>query len=318
MTGLGARGVSVRFGPLQALDDVALRVNPGHAVMLVGPNGAGKSTLIKVLLGLVRPDSAVFEMDGERVRVDNDWKRRIGYLPEAVAFSDNLSGLQLIRFFASARGVPRARIDEVLRRVGLSAAARRAIRGYSRGMRQRLGLAVAILSTPDLLVLDEPTVGLDQEGLAVLWSLIAEWLLWSLIAEWREAGRMVLASTHDLALMERRMDEICVLRGGRVIAHGTAEALRRSASLRNRIWLEVGEAPDPKVELLCEAMRAWGKGRIERVGDRILAEVASEETLALVEIQSGFPGVVRGIRVEEPTLDIIYDKLLSRPGRGET
>jgi len=262
-----------------------------------------------VLLGLVRPDSAVFEMDGERARVDNDWKRRIGYLPEAVAFSDNLSGVQLIRFFASARGVPRARIDEVLRRVGLRAASRRVIRGYSRGMRQRLGLAVAILSTPDLLVLDEPTVGLDQEGLAVLWSLIAEW---------REAGRMVLASTHDLALMERRMDEICVLRGGRVIAHGTAEALRRSASLRNRIWLEVGEAPDPKVELLCEAMRAWGKGRIERVGDRILAEVASEETLALVEIQSGFPGVVRGIRVEEPTLDIIYDKLLSRPGRGET
>jgi len=309
MTGLGARGVSVRFGPLQALDDVALRVDPGHAVMLVGPNGAGKSTLIKVLLGLVRPDSAVFEMDGERARVDNDWKRRIGYLPEAVAFSDNLSGVQLIRFFASARGVPRSRIDEVLRRVGLRAASRRVIRGYSRGMRQRLGLAVAILSTPDLLVLDEPTVGLDQEGLAVLWSLIAEW---------REAGRMVLASTHDLALMERRMDEICVLRGGRVIAHGTAEALRRSASLRNRIWLEVGEAPDPKVELLCEAMRAWGKGRIERVGDRILAEVASEETLALVEIQSGFPGVVRGIRVEEPTLDIIYDKLLSRPGRGET
>jgi Cu-processing system ATP-binding protein len=309
MTGLGVRGVSVRFGPLQALDDVALRVDPGHAVMLVGPNGAGKSTLIKVLLGLVRPDFAVFEMDGERVRVDNDWKRRIGYLPEAVAFSDNLSGAQLIRFFASARGVPRARIDEVLRRVGLSTVARRAIRAYSRGMRQRLGLAVAILSTPDLLVLDEPTVGLDQEGLAVLWSLIAEW---------REAGRMVLASTHDLALMERRMDEICVLREGRVIAHGTAEALRRSASLRNRIWLEVGEAPDAKVELLCEAMRTWGKGRIERVGDRILAEVASEETLALVEIQSGFPGVVRGIRVEEPTLDIIYDKLLSRQERGET
>lgn len=301
MSGIQARGVSVRFGSLQALDDVTLSVASGHAVMLVGPNGAGKSTFIKVLLGLVRPDFAIFEMNGEAARIDNDWKRRIGYLPEAVAFSENLTGHQLLRFFANARGVARGRVDRVLERVGLADAGRRAIRGYSRGMRQRLGLGVAILSTPDLLVLDEPTAGLDQEGLSVLWSVIAEW---------REAGRMVLASTHDLALMERRMDEICVLRKGRVLAHGSAEDLRRSARLPHRIWLQVGDAQSAKVELLCEAMRKWGKGRIERVGDRILAEVASDEILELVEIQSGFPGVVRGIRVEEPTLDVVYDELL--------
>jgi Cu-processing system ATP-binding protein len=301
MRGLQARGVSVRFGRLQALDDVSLSVEEGRAVMLVGPNGAGKSTFIKVLLGLVRPDFAVFEVNGKRVAIDNDWKARIGYLPERVAFSENLTGQQLLRFFASARGVARSRVQAVLDRVGLIHAARRAIRGYSRGMRQRLGLGVAILSQPDLLVLDEPTSGLDQEGLSVLWSVITEW---------REAGRMVLASTHDLALMERRMDEICVLRDGRVIAHGTAEDLRRIASLPHRIWLEVGQSTDAKVELLCQAMRTWGKGRIERVGDRILAEVASDETLELVEIQSGFPGVVRGIRVEEPTLDVGYDKLM--------
>lgn len=301
MKSLQARGVSVRFGAVQALDDVTLSVEPGRAVMLVGPNGAGKSTLLKVLLGLVRPDFAVFEADGKRVEIGNDWKRRIGYLPEAVAFSENLSGVQLLRFFASARGVDRGQIELVLERVGLTQAGRRPIRGYSRGMRQRLGLGVAILSTPDLLVLDEPTAGLDQEGLAVLWSLIAEW---------REAGRMVLASTHDLALMESRMDEICVLREGRVLAHGSAEDLRRDAGLPHRIWLEVGQAPEARVELLCEAMRKWGKGRIERVGDRILAEVASDETLELVEIQSGFPGVVRGIRVVEPTLDVVYDKLM--------
>jgi Cu-processing system ATP-binding protein len=301
VSGLEARGVSVAFGPLQALDDVSLSIESGHAVMLVGPNGAGKSTFIKVLLGLVRPDHAVFELAGQRVEIDREWKGRIGYLPEQVAFSDNLSGMQLLRFFASARGVGRDRVATVLERVGLSEAARRPIRGYSRGMRQRLGLGVAILSEPELLVLDEPTSSLDQEGLSVLWSVIAEW---------REAQRMVLASTHDLALMERRMDEICVLRGGRLLAHGTAEDLRRTASLPHRIWLHVAQAPDAKVELLCQAMRQWGKGRIERVGDRILAEVAADEILELVEIQSGFPGVVQGIRVEEPTLDVVYDKLL--------
>jgi Cu-processing system ATP-binding protein len=298
---LQARGVSVRFGSLQVLDDVSLSIDAGHALMLVGPNGAGKSTFIKVLLGLVRPDFAVFESDAGRIAIDNDWKQRVGYLPEAVAFSENLSGRQLLKFFASARGVTHGHMDDVLERVGLAPAGRRAIRGYSRGMRQRLGLGVAILATPDLLVLDEPTVGLDQEGLSVLWSVISEW---------RESGRMVIASTHDLAMMERRMDEICVLRKGRVLAHGSAEDLRRSAQLPHRIWFEIGQAPDAKVELLCEAMRKWGKGRIERVGDRILAEVAANETLELVEIQSGFPGVVRGIRVEEPTLDVVYDKLL--------
>ena len=130
------------------------------------------------------------------------------------------------------------------------------------------------------------------------------------IAEWREAGRMVLASTHDLALMERRMDEICVLRQGRVLAHGSADDLRRSAALPHRIWFEVAAGADAKVELLCEAMRKWGKGRIERRDGRVLAEVDSDDTLELVEIQSGFPGVVTGIRVEEPTLDVVYDALL--------
>ena len=296
-----ARGVEVRFGSLQVLDDVSVQLGAGRVMMLVGPNGAGKSTLMKVLLGLVRPDHAIFEVDGQRTSIDNEWKRHIGYLPEAVAFSENLSGRQLLRFFARARGVAVGRVDETLERVGLAQAGRRKVRGYSRGMRQRLGLAVAILSTPDLLILDEPTVGLDQEGLSVLWSVIDEW---------RETGRMVLASSHDLALMERRVDEICVLRAGRVIAHGTTDDLRRIAQLPHRIWLETGEAADARVDLLCQAMRKWGKGKIERHTDRILCELPQDAILELVEIQSGFPGVVVGIRVEEPTLDLVYDQLL--------
>lgn len=296
-----ARGLTVRFGEVCALDDVRLELSSGHATMLVGPNGAGKSTLIKVLLGLVRPDVGVFEADGARIAIDRQWKERVGYLPEAVAFSENLSGRQLLRFFARARGVERGRVDDVLERIGLAHARSRAIRGYSRGMRQRLGLGVAILSSPDLLVLDEPTAGLDQEGLGVLWSVIEEW---------RAAGRMVVASTHDLALMERRVDDICVLRAGRVLAHGTADALRRSAHLPHRVRFEVEGAPEARVELLCAAMSKWGKGRIERSRHRILVEVGPEEILELMQIQAGFPGVVQGLRVEEPTLDVVYDKLL--------
>lgn len=301
MTGLEARDVSVRFGSLQALDQVTLRLEAGRAVMMVGPNGAGKSTLIKVLLGLVRPDTGSFQRNGQAAAIDNEWKEKTGYLPEAVAFSENLTGTQLLHFFASARGVSRDRVQQVLERIGLQAASRRRIRGYSRGMRQRLGLGVAILSEPELLVLDEPTAGLDQEGLSVLWSILAEW---------REAGRMVLASTHDLALMERRTDTLFVLRTGRVLAEGSAEELRRGTALPHRVWMDVTGARTAEVDRLCKAMRERGKAHVERMGERILAETGSNQTLALAGIQAGFPGVVRSIRVEEPALEAVYDKLL--------
>jgi Cu-processing system ATP-binding protein len=302
MNELQARALAVRLGSVQALDDVSVSLTGGRVMMLVGPNGAGKSTLMKVLLGLIRPDHGRFEVDGQPVAIDNAWKQRIGYLPESVGFSENLTGRQLLRFFANARAVSRDRVELMLDRVGLAESGGRAIRGYSRGMRQRLGLAVAILSNPDLLILDEPTAGLDQEGLTVLWSVIDEW---------RDAGRMVLTSSHDLAMMERRVDEICVLRRGQVIAQGSGDDLRRSAKLPHRIWLEVAEVSDNRVELLCDAMRKWGKGSIERREGGILAEVSQDAILELVEIQSGFPGVITGMRVEEPTLDLVYDELLS-------
>jgi len=301
MKSIGVRGVSVQLGRLPVLDDVSLCVQAGRARMLAGPNGAGKSTLMKVMLGLVRPDFGIFEVDGERAAIDDAWKARIGYLPEAVAFSDNLTGRQLLSFFARARGVAAERVDAVLSRAGLEHAARRAIRGYSRGMRQRLGLAVAILAEPPLLILDEPTAGLDQQGLAVLWSVLEEW---------RAAGRMVLVATHDLALMERRVDEICVLRGGRVVADGSCEELRRRAALPHRIRLDVGGASDARIELLCAAIRSWGRGIVEKRADWLIASVPPDALLELIEIQSGFAGVVRGIRVEEPTMDLVYDALL--------
>jgi Cu-processing system ATP-binding protein len=255
---------------------------------------------MKVLLGLVRPDAGVFEVDGVPVSIDKAWKRRIGYLPEAVAFSDNLSGQQLLRFFARARGVGRDRVDTVLEQVGLEHARKRAVRGYSRGMRQRLGLGVAILASPELLILDEPTAGLDQEGLSVLWRVLEEW---------RSVGRLALVSTHDLALTERRVDDICVLRQGRVLVQGTAHDLRRKAGLPHRVWLDIDEA-SPEGRRLQEAITAWGLGSVELAGEQLRVEVSQSELLELMRIQSGFPKAVRGLRVEEPTLDMVYEKLL--------
>lgn len=295
--------ISVRFGRLRALDDVGIELAAGECLALAGPNGSGKSTLIRVLLGLVRPAAGRLLVDGAVRRVDNAVKRDVGYLPESVAFSGNLSGLQVMRFFARARGVPRARAKEVLERVGLAEASRRAVRGYSRGMRQRLGLGVAILAEPQLLILDEPTGGLDQQGLAVLRDVLSEW---------RERGRMVLAATHDLALMEPRLDRICLLQGGRVIADAPPAELRARAALPVRVSFTLGETEPAVVEGFVERIGRWGRcASLERRNGALYATVAPADLLDLVELQRDHALALRALRVEEPNMDAVYDELVS-------
>lgn len=228
--------LSVRFGTVRALGGVSLTLKPGEVSVLVGPNGAGKSTLMSTLLGLVRPDGGQILSNGkvvanERSATSLKFREHLGYMPEAVAFSDNLTGRQVMRFFAAARAVPRSRVDEVLERVGLGHAATRSVRGYSRGMRQRLGLAVAILHTPEVLVLDEPTGGLDQQGLTALWEVLAEW---------RAHKRVVVMSTHELALIERRADRVFVLVDGKLCASGTPDELRDGSELEKTVRVGPG------------------------------------------------------------------------------
>ncbi|MBX3125447.1 MAG: ABC transporter ATP-binding protein [Polyangiaceae bacterium] len=297
MKSVALSNVSVRFGKLAALTDVNVAVGEGQAVMLVGPNGAGKSTLIRVLLGLVSPDSGALSVDGAARRVDNRFKQQLGYLPEAVAFADNLTGRQVALFFARARGVPKSQVDAMLERVGLSHAARRAVRGYSRGMRQRLGLGIAILAQPALLILDEPTGGLDQEGLTVLWSVLAEW---------RSQGRLLLVATHDIALMERRIDRVCVFSAGRVLADATPAELRARAGLAVKVVFSV--ATEVEARALADGLR----GRAHDVvveGEAVSAGVTPAELLPLLELGAG-SSAVRGVRVIEPGLDDVYERLL--------
>jgi len=219
--------LAVRFGPVRALGGVSLGFRPGEVSVLAGPNGAGKSTLMSVILGLVRPDAGRV-VANDRTVADSrhdaalSFRARLGYLPESVAFSENLTGRQVMRFFAMARGVGRERVEQVLERVGLGHAAGRSVGGYSRGMRQRLGLGVAILHSPELLILDEPTGGLDQQGITVLWEVLEEW---------RAAGRSIVLSTHELATIERRADRLFVLVDGRLEASGTPDQLRDQSGL---------------------------------------------------------------------------------------
>ncbi|MCK6590186.1 MAG: ABC transporter ATP-binding protein [Polyangiaceae bacterium] len=271
-------------------------------MILAGPNGAGKSTLIGVLLGLVRADRGTLCVDGtDQPGVTAAFKERLGYLPEAVAFAEALTGRQVLLFFARARGVPRARVDEVLARVGLGDAARRAVRGYSRGMRQRLGLAVAILSIPELLILDEPTGGLDQEGLAVFGSILDEW---------REAGRLVLIATHDLGLMERRVDRIVVLKSGRVIADAPPAELRQAVALPIRVTFKFARDGADAAAFAASIEPVAAPGSIAYADGLLRAEVEPALLLALLDRRDADRTLIEGLRVEEPGLEQVYERLL--------
>ena len=296
--------VAVSFGPVQALRGVSLTLTPGHTTVLVGPNGAGKSTLMSVVLGLVRPDGGRILANGAEVAsprrtTTREFRARLGYMPESVAFSENLTGRQVLRFFAAAHGLPASRVEDTLERVGLAHAGNRGVGGYSRGMRQRLGLGVAVVAAPDLLVLDEPTGGLDQEGLD---------LLWDVIREWRAAGRIVLLSTHELALIERRADTVCVLAHGLVKAMGPPDALRRQVGLPVRVRLEL--EPDQDAGDLRHRLERAAPGHVHLDGRRLDVTVKPEELLAVLRSLDGDARAVSHVRVEEPGLDEVYQRIL--------
>lgn len=291
--------VAVRFGRVQALGGVSLALRPGAVTVMVGPNGAGKSTLMSVLLGLVRPDAGRVLANGREVAsakmtASREFRASVGYLPEAVAFAESSTGRQVMSFFAMARGVDRAAIDRTLARVGLSEAASRRVGGYSRGMRQRLGLGIAILATPDVLVLDEPTNGLDQQGLAVLWEVLAEW---------RSHGRIAIVSTHELALIERHADQVCVLVDGLVRAVGSPHDLRERTGLPVRVRLQV-DGDEQARDL------AGGLEGAHLEGNSVGVDVAPGDLLKLMEIVQARRARLAGMRVQEPGLDEVYQHIL--------
>ena len=204
-------GLHRRFGTTVAVDELSLHVGRGEVFGFLGPNGAGKTTSVKMLLGLVAPTHGVATVLG-RPLGDRMTRGRIGFLPEHFRFQDSLTARELLRFHGrlyGLRGEPlEARIDELLVRVDLTDAADRPLRGYSKGMTQRAGLAQALINRPSLVFLDEPTSGLDPLG---------RLLVRDIMAELRDAGATVFLNSHLLGEVEATCDRVAFVKHGRVV-----------------------------------------------------------------------------------------------------
>lgn len=240
-----SRGLAKRYGSTTAVDGIDLTVRAGEVFGLLGPNGAGKTTSVLMLLGLSEPDTGTIEVCGlDPSRNPLAVKRQVGYLPDTVGFYEQLTGRQNLRYTAQLNELPpdmaEARIDDLLIQVGLAAAADRPVGGYSRGMRQRLGLADALVKDPRVVILDEPMVGIDPEGVLEMQGLIARLA--------REDGRAVLLTSHMLHQVQQLCDRMAIFVDGRVLAEGSAAELA-AALADGRSVLEVvaasGREPIP-------------------------------------------------------------------------
>src|SRR4051812_2405163 len=209
-------GLTKVYGKVRAVDDLSFTVEPGRVTGFLGPNGAGKTTTLRMLLNLVRPTAGTATIGGRRYADLTDPVRQVGAILEASGAHRGRSGRNHLRMLCDAAGIPGWRADEVLELVHLQAAADRRFKGYSLGMRQRLGIATALLGDPRVLILDEPANGLDPEGI--------RWMR-DLLKALADQGRTILVSSHLLSEMEVLADDIVILAAGRLVRQGTVATI---------------------------------------------------------------------------------------------
>jgi Cu-processing system ATP-binding protein len=294
---ISLRGVAKHYGAVRAVDGVDLDIEHGEVFGLIGHNGAGKSTLFKMMLGLVSPTAGDVRVLGCPVAgvQAREVRRSIGYLPENVVLYDNLSGLETLRFMAQLKSVPASACEPALERVGLGdAAARRPVREYSKGMRQRLGFAQALLGRPRVLFLDEPTTGLDPDAIHAFYATLTEL---------RAQGVTMVLSSHILAELQQRVDRVAILASGKVQAVGSVQGLRERAALPLRLELHSTESGAVVVRSVLASMPV---ANTRWQGQSVVAHFPREAKMTLLAAVSGLGSAVVDLQIHEPSLEDVF------------
>jgi ABC-2 type transport system ATP-binding protein len=303
-----ARGLTKRYGEAVVVDALDFDIIKGETFGLLGPNGAGKTTTILMMLGLTEVSAGTVMVAGrDPVRQPLEVKRRVGYLPDLVGFYDNMTAAENLTYTARLMGLPRtvreARIADAFARVRLSDVAHKLVATFSRGMRQRLGLAELIMKHAEIAILDEPTSGLDPQS-------THEFL--DMIGELKREGVTVLITSHLLDQVQRLCDRVALFRGGRILMMGTVPELARQV-LGAGFVVDVEAAAAPGKELAARLGAIPGVTTVKQTGDttyRLTADhdVRAEAARAVVAAD----GALTRLSVDNPSLDAIYTRFFEK------
>ena len=294
------QALTKRFGPVLAVSDLSFSVPAGRITGFLGPNGAGKTTTLRILLGLVHPTSGSATINGVPYADLATPAGTVGAVLEATSFHPGRRARDHLKILATAAGIPCSRVDETLDRVGLGNAAHRRVGGYSLGMRQRLSLAAALLGDPEILILDEPTNGLDPDGVRWLRALMRQ-----LAAE----GRTVLVSSHLLSEVAQTVDDVVIIASGALVAQGPITDIARQAAKQFAVLLRT---PEP-----AEAQRVLTAAALDVTLDRdgaLVVSGATPDAVGRAVAQAGL--TVYEMRPLDRTLeDVFLELTTTREGR---
>ncbi|GIL13457.1 MAG: ABC transporter ATP-binding protein [Chloroflexota bacterium] len=292
-----------RYGSHLAVDTISFEAHPGEVVGLLGPNGAGKTTTMRILTGFMPPTGGTARIAGYDVMADSlEVRRRVGYLPERVPVYPDMTVSGYITFWAKLRGVtrPRAQVDAVLERVNLTDRRNTLIRNLSKGLRQRLGLAQALVHNPEVVILDEPTIGIDPQQVIEVRESV------------RELGKnhTVLFSTHILSEAEQVCDRVVIINKGRIIAQGTPQTLRAQLQPGVALYVEIGGlGKEAAARLLREIP---GIESVERQGDGFAVRAGGDVRPALSDAVLHTGCRLLELRPVAMTLEDIFLDLVGR------
>lgn len=291
------RAFTKAFDEHHAVDDLSLEIPRGTIVALLGPNGSGKTTTIKAAAGLIRPTSGDVLLGMPGIAAGTAAAReQCSFLPQRVSFPEALSGREVVEFYRRLRGTAAEATERVLKFAALNGASGRAVGTYSGGMVQRLGLAVAMLPTAEVLLLDEPSAALDPEGLSALYALIEER---------RRAGATVFFSSHQLGDVERMADHIAVLVKGKLVALMSERELAERLADRGVMRVRLA-SPVPG---LLERVRAVCP-QAQWFGEELIAPGAAADRPRVLDVVREAGGEIRGLTAQEGRLDEFYRELV--------
>ena len=300
-----------RYGPVTAVRDLSLEIEQGEVFGLLGPNGAGKTTTTLMLLGLTEPSAGTASIAGhDCTREPIAIKRMVGYLPDSVGFYPELTGRENLRFTGRLNGLDTAlceqRIDELLDRVGMTDAADRKTGGYSRGMKQRLGIADVLMKDPQVIIMDEPTLGIDPEGMRELIALIRELSV--------QDGRTILISSHQLYQVQQICNRVGIFVQGSLVACGRIEELGRQIESEGYYLLEI--LVEPCDQPLLETISALsGVQSVERDAAGLLQIQSARDVrkaVTAILVERGY--TLLQMRQKGGDLDEIYHKYFEKAG----